>query len=165
VTRWAAFRGKGRLPTLRARFCVPCNAERPFRGLRCLTCGQKEPRLSKYGNVPTTVDGVRFHAGGEAARWGELQWLEKGGVISDLRRQEPFDLAVNGVHVTEYRADFTYLEAGRTVRTVEDWKGAPQTDPVYQLKRRLLLALHGIAIKETGPGRDRPRYQKRRVKA
>jgi hypothetical protein len=115
------------------------------------------------GNVPTTVGGVRFHGAGEAKRYGELQWLEKDGAITGLARQVPFDLDVNGVHVTEYRADFTYLEKGKTERTVEDWKG--WSNPVYEFKKRLLLALHGIVIKETGPGRDRPRYEKRRVKA
>lgn len=154
MTRWGAFRGKGRLPTLRARFCVPCNAERPFRGLRCTTCGQKEPRLSKMGNVPVG----RFDSTGEQTRHGELEWLVKGGAITELEHHPKIPLEVNGVLVTTYEPDWRYVQDGVVV--IEDFKGF--ATPVYQLKKRLLLALHGIAIKETGPGRDRPRYEKRR---
>jgi len=156
VTRWGAFRGKGRAPTLRARFCVPCNTERPFRGLRCTVCGQKEPRLSKMGNVPVG----RFDSTGEQERNGELEWLVRDGAITDLEHHPRYPLEVNGVLVTTFEPDWHYRQDG--VLVVEDWKGfATET---YQFKKRLLLALYGIAVKETGPGRDRPRHQKRRAK-
>lgn len=145
MTRWGSFRGKGRQPTLRARLCVQCNAERAFVRDRCTFCKSKLPRASKFGNVATTINGVRFHSKKEAARFGELQWLERQEEITGLERQVPYDLDVNGVHVTRYIADFRYRENGAEV--VEDSKGFRTVE--YQLKKRLLLACFGIAIKET----------------
>lgn len=101
-------------------------------------------RKNKYGNTPTTVDGVRFASLREARRYGELKVMERCGLISGLELQPPFDLAVNGVHVCRYVADFAYVEKGE--RVVEDAKGMPT--PEYRLKRKLLLAVHGIAVRE-----------------
>jgi hypothetical protein len=56
-----------------------------------------------------------------------------------------FRLIVGGVLVCRYRADFVYVESG--ARVVEDVKGFRTV--VYKLKRRLMLACHGIEIKET----------------
>jgi hypothetical protein len=106
------------------------------------------------GNVPVG----RFDSTGEQTRHGELEWLVKGGAITELEHHPKIPLEVNGVLVTTYEPDWRYVQDGVVV--IEDFKGF--ATPVYQLKKRLLLALHGIAIKETGPGRDRPRYEKRR---
>jgi hypothetical protein len=56
-----------------------------------------------------------------------------------------YPLEVNGVPVATYVADFVYSEAGREV--VEDAKGVLLD--VYKIKRKLMLALHGIEIRET----------------
>lgn len=80
-------------------------------------------------------------------------WL-KAGVISDLREQVAFTLIpsqINAEGVKErpvrYIADFVYVdnETGRTV--VEDTKGF--RTPEYIIKRKLMLHVHGITIKET----------------
>lgn len=96
------------------------------------------------------VDGQRFDSKGEARRYGELRVLEAQGRVADIQRQVRFPLAVNGVHVCTYVADFVYrdIEHGAP-RVVEDTKGA-RTD-VYKLKRALMLAVHGIEIHETAP--------------
>ena len=73
-----------------------------------------------------------------------MQLLQRAGRISDLRRQVPYSLDVNAVHIARYVADFVYRE--RDVEVCEDAKGCV-TD-VYKLKRSLMLAVHGIAIKE-----------------
>lgn len=156
MTRWGAFRGKGqaRRPALRPRFCVPCNTDRPFRGLRCLVCKRKEPRLSKMGNIPEG----RFDSQGEKGRHAELEWLQREGLISNLEHHPPaFKLVVNDVHITTYEADWRYVENGQVV--IEDWKGWP--NETYPLKKRLMLAVHGIAIRETGPGAGRLRAGRR----
>lgn len=62
-----------------------------------------------------------------------------------MQRQVRFPLEVNGVLVCHYVADFVYVEAGR--RVVEDAKGF--RTPIYKLKRRLMLALHNVEIRET----------------
>lgn len=79
-------------------------------------------------------------------------WL-KAGLISDLREQVVFLLVprqINGEGVEErpvrYVADFVYVDnaTGRTV--VEDTKGF--RTPEYIIKRKLMLQVHGITIKE-----------------
>lgn len=104
-----------------------------------------DKRRSKYNAQRTEVDGIQFDSKKEAARWEQLQLMLRSGEISDLRRQVAFGLTVNGELVGTYKADFTYRDkAGK--RVVEDVKGV-HTD-VYLLKRRLMLACHGIEIQE-----------------
>lgn len=99
----------------------------------------------KYSNKPTEVDGHTFPSKREANRYKELKLLERAGEISDLNLQVRYPLCVNAHLVCTYVADFTYVEGGRVV--VEDCKGC-RTD-VYKLKRKLMLAVYDIAIRET----------------
>lgn len=99
---------------------------------------------NKYRAVPTIVDGIRFASKKEARRWGELMLLYQAGKIGPVELQPEYQLVVNGQLVGKYRADFRYPEDGQLV--VEDAKGV--RTPVYKLKRKLMLALHGIDIKE-----------------
>ena len=103
---------------------------------------------SKYGNRPTRCsEGIMHHSQREARRCSELHVLLRAGLIADLEAhpQPRFDLEVNGVEVCRYIADFRYTENGETV--VEDSKGHRTRE--YEFKRRLLLALHGIEVRET----------------
>jgi hypothetical protein len=102
------------------------------------------PRRHKYGARRTVVDGVTFPSRREARRYGELKVLERAGRITGLELQPRFRLVVNGRHVGDYLADFRYVEGGRSV--VEDAKGV--RTPVYRLKKKLVLALYGIQIRE-----------------
>lgn len=93
----------------------------------------------------------------EARRAQELKLLAKAGKISDLREQVPFVLIPgqkrNGAveRPCRYVADFTYLEPGPEYRpwatVVEDCKG--YRTPEYKIKRKLMLWVHGIVIRET----------------
>lgn len=105
----------------------------------------------KYGNQPTSVQGIEFDSKAEARRYIALQAMEKAGEISDLQRQVVFELAPS-VTVAgrkrpplRYLADFTYRAKDGTL-TVEDVKGAV-TD-AYRIKRHLMAAVHGIEVKE-----------------
>lgn len=107
--------------------------------------------MNKYKNKPVMVDGIRFPSIHESKRYRELKLLEKAGRISDLQLQVPFRLIDSqqiGGRVVErpvdYRADFTYVENGRYV--VEDAKGV--RTPEYVIKRKLMLWVHGIRIRE-----------------
>ena len=111
---------------------------------RVLT-GQAKPKPAKYRNKPQVVDGERFDSKKEAQRWHELQLEWRAGRISRPRRQVAFSLSVNGEHVGKYVADFVYVRDGE--RVVEDTKGA-RTE-LYRLKRKLMLACHGILVLET----------------
>ena len=108
--------------------------------------------MNKYGNKKTELDGIVFDSKHEAERWIELKYLARAGIITDLKRQVKYTLI--GAQYDEnkklierpvtYIADFVYKENGKIV--VEDAKGM-RTD-VYKIKRKLLLMIYGIRIKE-----------------
>lgn len=117
---------------------------------------------NKYKNKKVEVDGIVFDSKKEAKRYQELLLLEKAGAIQNLQMQVRYVLiptqrepdtigARGGIHkgkVIEkecaYVADFIYLENGKMV--VEDTKGMRTKD--YVIKRKLMLYIHGIRIKE-----------------
>ena len=104
--------------------------------------------MSKYGNRRIKApDGQVFDSVKEFHRWGCLRLLERAGKISDLKRQVKYELIPkqDGERAVHYVADFTYYENGKLV--VEDTKGF-RTD-AYKLKRKLMLWVHHIKIKET----------------
>jgi hypothetical protein len=103
-------------------------------------------RRNKYANEATVVHGVRFASRREARRWLELKLLEGAGLISELRRQVRFELVVNEQFVCEYVADFSYKDTATAQIVIEDAKGYPT--PMYRLKRKLMMAVHGIRIHE-----------------
>ena len=107
----------------------------------------------KYHNKKVVRDGEKYDSKKEYMRHCELKLLERGGCISDLRRQVKYVLIPsqkeNGKCIERecsYYADFVYLdnETGETV--VEDVKG--MRTEVYKLKRKLMLWVHHIRIKE-----------------
>lgn len=101
-------------------------------------------KRNKYGAKGRRVDGQYFQSGLEAERGGELKLQERAGVIKNLRPQVTYDLHVHGVPITTYRADFVYEKDGREI--VEDTKGFATEE--YKIKRALMLAVHGIEIRE-----------------
>lgn len=103
--------------------------------------------MTKYGAVPTYHDGRRYASKAEARRAVELRALEMAGEIHDLEYQPGFDLWVNGVKVGTYVADFAYRTKGGLL-VVEDVKSKPTMTPVYRLKRKLMLAIHGVTVTE-----------------
>lgn len=104
---------------------------------------------SKYGNKKKEVDGRTFDSGREAKRYQELLALQAGGFISELKCQRPVACVVNNFHVCDYIADFVYLNA-KGVEIHEDVKSvATQKNPVYRIKKKLVLACTGIQILET----------------
>lgn len=107
---------------------------------------------SKYGAKKATVNGKTFDSKKEAKRYEELALLERAGKVSNLETQVKFELLpsqrVDGKVVeraVNYKADFVYLENGKKV--VEDTKGFKT--PEYIIKRKLMLYVHGIQVKET----------------
>lgn len=105
---------------------------------------------NKFNARRTEVEGIVFDSKREAARYRELVLLEAAKKISDLRTKCAacvFDLTVNGVKVSRYTADFVYTENGK--RIVEDVKSGPTRTRAYVMRRKLMLACHGIEIRET----------------
>lgn len=103
-------------------------------------------RRNKYGAKAVTADGRRFASKREYARYCQLKTLAAAGVIADLRCQVPYTLAVGGVVICKYVADFVYYDAERGTGVVEDVKGFKT--PAYRIKAKLMKAIHGITISE-----------------
>lgn len=110
---------------------------------------------SKYGSKKVVVDGITFDSRKEARRYSELLLLERAGAIRGLQRQVKFELIpsqrIAGKVVERactYIADFTFQEkTGNEWKTVvEDTKGFRTKD--YIIKRKLMLQVHGILIRE-----------------
>lgn len=121
---------------------------------------------TKYKNTIITIGSKVFDSKKESKRWQELCLLQRVGQITDLQRQVKFVLIPtqyekfprysdktgkrlkDGIRTLEqecsYVADFVYMKDGKQV--VEDTKGVKTKD--YIIKRKLMLHVHGIRIKE-----------------
>lgn len=122
---------------------------------------------SKYRSRNITADGVTYDSVKEYRRFKELSLLERAGAIQNLQRQVKYVLIpaqrefCNEIYTKgrkkgcfkpgkllekecSYIADFVYTQNGEIV--VEDTKGFRTKD--YIIKRKLMLWVHGIRIKE-----------------
>lgn len=105
-------------------------------------------RGPKYGNKKTLCGAKHKHDSiKEAARCDILRLMEKTRAISGLEQQPIFDLTVNGKKICTYRGDFRYRDMKTGEWITEDVKGMKTA--VYRLKKKLMLAVWGIEIKET----------------
>lgn len=124
---------------------------------------------AKYGNRKVAVDGITFDSKKEAQRYTELKLLEKAGKITSLCRQIEFELIPAQREMTDqiytkgpnkgkfkpgkviehkcsYVADFVYWDLKNNCMVVEDTKGMRTKE--YIIKRKLMLYMRGIRIKE-----------------
>jgi hypothetical protein len=113
---------------------------------------EKQRRGQKYGNQKVVDQGIKFDSKAEHKRWQYLAMLEKAGEIRNLRMQVPFELipampkpSGGKERPTHYLADFAYTDKSGA-QVVEDVKGA--VTPEFRLKRKLMLHVHGIEVKE-----------------
>lgn len=119
------------------------------RGLRIeILSVEPTKKKNKFNAQKTDVDGIRFDSKREAHRFQDLKIMEAHGLISDLTLQVSYPLVVNDVHIATYRSDFEYLEDGKKV--VEDTKSEYTRKLMwYRMKKKLMLAIYGISIRET----------------
>ena len=124
---------------------------------------------NKYHNKKYTYLGIKFDSLKECRRYSELRLLEQSGKIKDLELQKEYELIpaqydestevyTKGLHKGEpkpgrlleravvYRADFVYTDCETGKQVVEDTKG--MRTPEYILKRKMMLYIHHIKIKE-----------------
>ena len=119
---------------------------------------------TKYKNKKVKMYGKEFASIHEAERYLILRTLERQKVIKDLKCQvryklipeqrEPDTVGKRGGIIKgkliergcDYIADFVYTDINGN-EIVEDAKGYRTDD--YIIKRKLMLWIHGIRIKET----------------
>jgi hypothetical protein len=92
------------------------------------------------------VDGIRFDSGKEADRYVQLLLMQRGGDIIGLKLKPRFELTINHVKICDYEADFSYFDKTKMKEIVEDAKGCRTR--AYRIKKKLMLALLGIDVKE-----------------
>lgn len=127
---------------------------------------------SKYGNKKVEYQGISFDSKKEMERYLILLDAQRQGVISDLQRQVKFELipAITEEYIEHlktkdrvktrtlqlainYICDFTYKKDGMLV--VEDVKASKaMLTKEYCLKKKMMLAIHGLAIKEVYKATD-----------
>jgi hypothetical protein len=110
--------------------------------------GETPKKPAKYRNEKVVVNGRKFDSKREAERAGELDLMQKLGMISDLKYQVRFELIgkQKGERPAFLKVDFTYVEEGKFVG--EDVKSKASKTQQYVLRRKLLLERHGIRIRE-----------------
>lgn len=143
-----------------------------FRALALARARGGKKNNNKYGNKKVKVDGKVFDSKKEAIHYCELKMLERAGAIKGLELQKTFELIpaqfeeiptgeiykrgenkgkpkfkkVCVEQSVTYKADFYYIENGKKV--VEDTKSEATKTKDYIIKRKLMLYLYGIRIKE-----------------
>ena len=118
---------------------------------------------NKYKSHKTNANGVIFDSKKEYNRYIELALLSRSGAIKGLKRQVKFELIPAQYEpdiisprgkvkkgklierAVSYIADFVYNDKDGNI-VVEDVKGMRTKD--YIIKRKLLLYMHGIKIRE-----------------
>ncbi len=133
------------------QYCTHNAANDPLACGVCNPVREPKPLSGKYKNIKTG----KYASKREARRAEELKLLLEAGIIRNLREQVPFLLVPkqDGERSCSYVADFCYDEARqlpqgmRWCAVVEDCKG--MRTPLYILKRKLVLLVHRVKIKET----------------
>lgn len=118
---------------------------------------QKQARAklkkSKYGNVKSEFNGIKFDSKKEMQRYLELKGMLDAGLIKDLKLQPHFTLQEafktpegETIQKIGYIADFSYIEDGKYI--IEDVKSKVTAEnTTYKLKKKL-MADKGFYITE-----------------
>lgn len=117
------------------------------------------PTETKYHNIPTDFNNIKFQSIHEGERYCELMLMCKAGNIRDLRLQVNFTLqegytTPKGTRIRPivYKADFTYYRVepatGTEKYVVEDAKSRPTKTKTYLLKKKMMQDKFGIEIQE-----------------
>ncbi|KIP14845.1 hypothetical protein KY49_703 [Burkholderia sp. MSHR3999] len=117
---------------------------------------QKPERAPKYRNRKCEHDGIRFDSEKERSRYFELVRMQTVGLIRDLQLQVSFVLTErmqrdDGTweRASKYVADFVYVDVITGRQIVEDVKSPiTRKNPTYVQKRKDMLAVHKISIRE-----------------
>ena len=110
---------------------------------------------NKYRNKKVQVDGIWFDSKKESRIYGELKLLKASGEIVGFELQKVFELipAQRGEdgkvieRACTYRADFVVTYPDGEVSVI-DAKGSRGLDQKWPIKRKLMLYLHKIRVKE-----------------
>lgn len=130
--------------------CLVCGTTIPKGATLCPRCGCNVFSTSnKYHNEKVKTKDGTFDSKFEYERWCYLKMLERAKLITDLKRQVPYELIPKSEYgrAIKYVADFVYTDKnGKQI--VEDTKSEITKTRVYALKKRLLAEKFHITITE-----------------
>lgn len=110
---------------------------------------------NKYSARRRVYNGIRFASTREMRRYKELLWLERAGEISNLETQPRYEIIPlqrradgSAERAAHYTADFRYIDkqGNEVIEDVKSKVTAKLAD--YVLRRKLMLHVYGIEVKE-----------------
>lgn len=110
----------------------------------------KPTKPSKFKNKWVVIDGINFQSQGEGYYWLGLKDRMNQGEYREIKRQVPFEFFVAGVRIGKYVADFVTLDWNGTFEVIDFKSRFTVGLQLYILKKQLMLACYGVAIKEVG---------------
>lgn len=100
---------------------------------------------NKFGAKKRELDGIIFDSTAESRRYEVLKDRQDKGEISELKLQPTYEIVINEKVVCKVKLDFEYLEHATGEYITEDVKGLDTA--VSRLKRKLVLAAHGVDVR------------------
>jgi hypothetical protein len=98
---------------------------------------------SKYHNKRCVIDGIKFDSLVEGQHYAELKIRERAGEITELTVHPRYPIIINKRQVCIVELDFSYRDKEGHTHFI-DCKGMDTA--LSKLKRKLVLACHGVAI-------------------
>jgi hypothetical protein len=106
---------------------------------------------SKYNAKKTLFDGVMYDSKAEAKYAQQLDILRKAmgdDRVIEVVRQPKYLIEVNGKKICTYIGDFLVTYSNGNKALIDVKSAMTKKLPVYRIKKKLMLAVHGIEIIE-----------------
>jgi len=106
------------------------------------------PKQNKFRNKKVDSPDGKFDSTKEQAKWIELKGRLLAGEFKSLERQITYGLTVKGRQICSYIADFVITHLDGRIEVQDTKSDFTRKHPVYRIKKKLMLAVHGIEIVE-----------------
>lgn len=100
---------------------------------------------SKYGNQKVTVNDIKFDSKREANHYLYLKGLQNAGKIWNLQLQTKLNFRLDGKHIFNYFADFSY-EDDEGIHYIDVKSPITAKNPTFRLKKKIIEASYKIEI-------------------
>lgn len=100
----------------------------------------------KYKNEKPIIDGITFDSKKEAKYYGLCKLRVACKQLIRFEHHVIYPLVVNGLKISSYEADFVLYHPNGTVSVIDVKGDYTATLPVFMIKKKLMVALHGIHI-------------------
>lgn len=138
---------------LNAKMRARLDAVKTFRPGEPVKVAKKSGKRNLYGAERVEIMGQTFDSKAEGKRFLQLKAMEQAGEIFNLETQAEYELIPaqkTGNHKerpVKYVCDFRYITKDGN-RVVEDVKSAPTKTREFIIKRKMMLWIHNIIVKE-----------------